>query len=63
MTHSLIQLMLCVLIFMHEWWNLQFKVDPEAQIFKKLFMAGGNILFYIFVLITGLGFASRHHIQ
>ena len=25
--------------FMREWWHLQFNVDSERQIFKKLFMA------------------------
>ena len=25
--------------FIHEWWDLQLKVDSERQIFEKLFMA------------------------
>ena len=34
-------LMFCTLIFIHEWLDLQFKVDSERQIFEKLFM--GNL--------------------
>ena len=30
--------MLCVLI-LYMWWDLQFKVDSERQIFEKIFMA------------------------
>ena len=45
--------MLCVLIFIHKWRDLQFKVDSERQIFffEKLFMA---ILFILSVLARNL---------
>ena len=36
-------LMSCALIFIHEWLDLQFKVDSERQIFEKLFH--GNFIF------------------
>ena len=31
--------MFCALIFIHKWWNLQFKVDSERQISGQIFLA------------------------
>ena len=42
--------------FIHEWRDLQFKVDSERQIFKKLFMA---ILFTLSVFARNLLRGSR----
>ena len=42
--------------FIHEWWDLQFKVDSERQIFEKLFMA---ILFTLRVFARNLLRGSR----
>ena len=33
------QLMLRELIFVYEWWNLQFKIDSKRQVIEKLFKA------------------------
>ena len=64
--------------FMHERYNLQFKVDFERQIFEKLFMAilftlrdicqksaerkSPKKCFHIFVMISDLGFEIRSYI-
>ena len=50
-TQLLTRLMLCALIFIREWRDLQFKVDSERQIFGKLFIA---ILFILIVFVRNL---------
>ena len=36
--------MLCVLIFIHKWRDLQFKVTSERQIFRETFHGSFNLL-------------------
>ena len=63
-------LMLCALLCIHEWRDLQFKIDAELQIFEKLLLANlftlkvftrnllrGSCLKYFF-FIPDLGFES-----
>ena len=50
-TLLLTPLILRVLIFVHEWLDLQFKVDSELRIFQQLFM---GILFTLKVFVRNL---------
>ena len=47
LTQFLTPLMLCVLIIIHKWRHLQFKVDSERQIFREIF-SWQFFFFYLF---------------
>ena len=45
-----------LLIFIHEWWDLQFKVDSEQQVLDKLSMA----ILFTFIFLLFLIIIFRH---